>query len=496
MVRSKLNKMDQSGSRGHSHNHSQNRHAVLPTCVRLGADPVNTARGVTIAFVDSGFYPHPDLTQPTNRIVAYVDVTCLRATLDPNKKPENWDWHGTMTAVAAAGNGFLSDGIYRGLASEARVVLVKVSQEGRIEEHNIERGLRWVLDNRERFNIRVASISLGGDTDVPYQQNLVDQAAEEAVRAGIVVVVAAGNSGCSERHKTVPPANAPSVITVGGYNDENLIGGNLELYCSSYGATADGIIKPEIIAPAMWVAAPILPNSDDYLRAESLSIIASSPDYVLRDRALMEELMRKASISTALATADVETIRSEINGLMHESKIVATHYQHVDGTSFAAPIVASLVAQMIAVNPKLTPGAVKQILTSTANRLGAAEVLRQGYGAVNASRALEEARRERHFGEDHFLCGPRMVDNQLEFSHHDDSASRVALVGSFNEWDAERTFFRKDQAGIWRARIEVPSSGRYHYKFVIDGTRWIEDPGNVMKEADGFGGYNSLFVVE
>ena len=42
-------------------------------------------------------------------------------------------------------------------------------------------------------------------------------------------------------------------------------------------------------------------------------------------------------------------------------EIVATHYSHVDGTSFATPIVSSIVAQMIEANPKLTPGAVKNI---------------------------------------------------------------------------------------------------------------------------------------
>ena len=265
----------------HKHSHSENRFAVVPTPLRLGADPARAARGVTIAFLDSGFYPHPDLTMPFSRIIAYRDIANPHATLKSNKMPEEPDWHGTMTSVAAAGNGYLSDGLYRGLASEARLVLVKVSENGKITEPNIERGLRWVIENKERYNIRVVSISLGGDEDVSYTTNAVDQAAEDAVKAGIVVVVAAGNSGCTEDHRTVPPANSPSVITVGGYHDNNQLEGALDLYCSSYGPTADGVIKPEIIAPAMWVAAPILPNTDAYDRAEALSQLASAPDYLL-----------------------------------------------------------------------------------------------------------------------------------------------------------------------------------------------------------------------
>src|SRR5581483_5293828 len=125
--------------------------------------------------------------------------------------------------VTAAGDGYLSQGIYRGLAPDAQVVLVKVSEDGRIKEENIARGIRWVIANKDRYNIRILSISLGGDADIPHQDSIVDRAAEEAVAAGIVVIAAAGNSGCSKDHLTTPPANSPSVIAVGGYNDHNKI---------------------------------------------------------------------------------------------------------------------------------------------------------------------------------------------------------------------------------------------------------------------------------
>ena len=175
----------------HQHSHSQNRFAVVPTALRLRAHPNCTGRGVTIAFLDSGFYPHPDLTQPASRIIAYKDIANPHSNRKSSKMPEESDWHGTMTSVAAAGNGHLSNGLYRGLACDARLVLVKVSENGRITEPNIERGLRWVIKNKEHYNIRIVNISLGGESDVSYTSNAVDQAAEDAVKAGIVVVVAA-----------------------------------------------------------------------------------------------------------------------------------------------------------------------------------------------------------------------------------------------------------------------------------------------------------------
>lgn len=487
----------------HGHTHTENRFAVMPTALRLAADPLRAARGVTIAFLDSGFYPHPDLTQPVGRIVAYKDIANPRANLESNKMPEEADWHGTMTSVAAAGDGYLSDGVYRGLASEARLVLVKVSENGKITEANIERGLRWVIENKERFNIRIVSISLGGDQDVSYTTNAVDQAAEDAVRAGIIVVVAAGNNGCNEDHRTVPPANSPSVITVGGYHDHNQLDGALDLYCSSYGPTADGVIKPEIIAPAMWVAAPILPDTEAYDTAEALSQLASAPDYLLEQIARPSsnskkrdiERWKRAGLNESMRGLPIGIIRAEVERLLHENKIVATHYQHVDGTSFATPIVASVVAQMLEANPRLGPAAVKHILISTSDRIQGAPAMRQGFGVLNASRAVEEAARERHEGEAIFFCPPRVNGSKLEFTYHNDRAESVALSGDFNGWLSTATQFERNGDGVWHAQIDVLPPGRYRYKLILNGEKWIEDPANAMKEPDEYGGFNSILHI-
>src|ERR1041385_3667954 len=242
----------------HDHQHAPNRFAVIPTAVRLNANSEDTGKGGNIAVLDSGFYAHPALPEPTNRIIAYPDLTGERPVLNPDDATESWQWHGTQTSIVAAGSGHLSEGVYRGLACESQLVLVKVSENGRISEENIARGIRWVIKNRERYNIRVLNLSLGGDEDVPCSRSIIDQAAEEAIRNGIVVVVAAGNSSGAP---SIPPANSPSVITVGGYHDNNQLNrSELDLYHSNFGATADGTIKPEIVAPAMWVAAPILPG--------------------------------------------------------------------------------------------------------------------------------------------------------------------------------------------------------------------------------------------
>jgi len=94
----------------HDHFHSQNRFAVIPTHLRLDGDPNCNGSGVTVAFPDSGFYPHPDLVQPANRILGFKDVSGVTKSLDSSDMTESWRWHGTQTSIVAAGNGQLSDG--------------------------------------------------------------------------------------------------------------------------------------------------------------------------------------------------------------------------------------------------------------------------------------------------------------------------------------------------------------------------------------------------
>ena len=235
---------------------------ALPTPVRLDADECFRGRDITIAFLDSGFYAHKDLTEPVNRIVAYHSIfsdTDDRALLH---KPDVASWHGMMTSVVAAGNGHLSNGLYRSIAPEAKVVLVKIGKSGRIPEGDIETGLRWVLANKDTFGIRIVNISAGGDFEQSYLKNSLCRLVEETVSAGVVVVCAVGNAGLAPGHPVLPPASSPSAIAVGGLDDQNSLDrARRGMYRSSYGPTIDGLQKPEVIAPGIWVAAPILPHT-------------------------------------------------------------------------------------------------------------------------------------------------------------------------------------------------------------------------------------------
>lgn len=361
---------------------------VLPTWLRLGADERFTGRGVTIAFLDSGFYSHPDLTAPESRILAYHNV--VQRGTDTLISPDVASWHGMMTSVVAAGNGSLSNGFFRGLAPDCQVVLVKVSKSGHIPERNIERGLKWVLENRERYNIRIVNISAGGDFEQSYLQNSLCQMVERAVREGIVVVCAVGNAGMEPGHPVLPPASSPSAIAVGGLDDRNSLDrARRGMYRSSYGPTVDGLQKPELIAPGIWVPAPILPHTPTAAEAELYARLDRASDEELRP--LIEEnaeVDRDLHESRELPT---HLLRQLISIKLHEADVISEHYKFVDGTSFAAPIVSSTVACMLEANPHLSPQQVKRILIDTAERLPNVEIDRQGWGVIAPRRAVELA---------------------------------------------------------------------------------------------------------
>ena len=361
---------------------------VLSTPLRLDADERFTGKGVCIAFLDSGFYPHVDLTTPRNRIVGYRNLMMKDGDLATLFQPDVASWHGMMTSVVAAGNGSLSNGFYRGIAPDADVVLIKLARTGRITEQNIQEGLEWILANRTKFNIKIVNISAGGDFEQSYLHDSLSQTVEECVALGLTIVCAVGNAGHLPNHPVFPPASAPSAIAVGGLDDNNSLNrAKRGMYRSSYGPTLDGLQKPEIIAPSIWIPAPILPNTPTAQQAELLEKLDKA------GVAELHEIIREnPNVDVELDAAldrPVHVIRQIIALKIHRENVITKHYKYVDGTSFAAPIVSSVIAQMLEANPRLTPQQIKKILISSAERLPHYEVDRQGWGVIDPRRAVE-----------------------------------------------------------------------------------------------------------
>lgn len=448
---------------------------ALPTPLRMHADPRFTGKDVTVAIVDSGFFPHPDLIEPQNRIRVWVDaskpeISVLEFASKQNPTWPGWDeaanrqWHGTMTSTVMAGNGWLGHGLYRGMASEANLVLIQVLNGiGHIDNERIARALSWIRENAEKYKIQVVNLSLGGDWVEPLAENIVDQEVAVLIEKGISVVVAAGNNG---ERRLVPPATAPHALTIGGLDDNNTFAhDDIAVWHSNYGETAFGALKPELVAPSIWLAAPILPGTDIAHEAVDLFERRKTGDKSVEPR-------------------------------IGELKLVTPYYQHVDGTSFAAPIVTSVIACMLQANPLLTSVMIRNVLLRATHKIPGVSTERQGAGTLDAGQAVSLALREWHSRRNVLPPSPHVNNGAIEFLLHDHDAENVQVVGSWDKWHLPGLVAQSLEDGVWQAKLPLLPQARYTYKFLLNGSRWLDDPENPVKAPDGFGGLNSVLVVK
>lgn len=92
--------------------------------------------------------------------------------------------------------------------------------------------------------------------------------------------------------------------------------------------------------------------------------------------------------------------------------------------------------------------------------------------------------------------GTRIVEGGVRFSLYEPDAKKVHVVGDFNNWSTiADPLYDHEGNGLWSIVIPLPP-GRYEYKFLLDGEKWVPDPSNPQRVNDGFGGVNSVLVVE
>jgi len=305
------------------------------------------------------------------------------------------------------------------------------------------------------------------------------------------VLAAVGND---ERGAIKAPANSPNVIAVGGIDDDN----NLEepvskLYHSSYGKTADELMKPELLAHAIWVAAPILPETKEQREAEALYRLLQTPELCTGFEKLSADIQINNSI---LQSGDAGLIKESVLRRIQTCRYISPHYMHVDGTSFAAPIVSSIVAQMLEINPALTPAMIRFLLFSTAKRVKNFAAERQGFGMVQPKKAILKVLNRQLMSKPEISPVVNSQQKTIGFYVQHDCASQISLAGSFNHWEQDSLLLEPGINGIWKIEIPVLPAGRYRYKFFVDDKLWMEDINNPYREPDGFSGFNSILIVE
>jgi serine protease AprX len=307
---------------------------TVVTGAKAGWQSGLTGQGVGVAVLDTGVANTPDLS---GRVVYGPDLSGEGTTIDSYG-------HGTVMAGIAAGNGSaartagLSDD-RRGIAPKATVVAVKVAgRNGAVDVSTVLQGMHWVSAYKSQFNIRVLNLSYGTRSTQDPAYDPLNYAVERLWQQGIVVVVAAGNSGPTAGTIT-KPGDDPMVLTVGAYDDKGdtrTDNDGIPAW-SSQGPTAQGLNKPDVVAPGRTLIAP---------RAFGSSVEVGNP-----------------------------------------SALVSPSYIKGSGTSQATAVTSGLAALLIQARPTWTPDQVKRALVSSASPLPGAPA-GSGTGSVNLQAAL------------------------------------------------------------------------------------------------------------
>jgi serine protease AprX len=297
----------------------------------------NRGEGVGVAVIDTGISPMADLAP---RVVYGPDLSGEGTIIDTYG-------HGTVMAGAIAGNGAdsagSSKGAYMGMAPNAHLVAVKVAgRNGAADVSTILQAMHWVAAYKAQYGIRVVNLSWGTASTQSPSVDPLNYAVERLWSLGIVVVVAAGNSGPGLSTIT-KPADDPLVITAGAYADgqDTSLSNDQIPDWSSRGPTAAGLAKPDLVAPGRTI------------------------------------------ITT-------RSLGSYVEGA-NPKALVGNSYIKGSGTSQAAAVTSGAAALILAVHPDYSPDQVKAVMTGTAQPLANTPRREQGAGRLQVAAALTAA---------------------------------------------------------------------------------------------------------
>jgi len=307
-----------------------------------------TGKGVGVVVIDSGLDPNGDFSG-----VSFYDFTDGQ-----HGGPYDPFGHGTHVSGLIASKGSLSQGLYIGIAPRVHLISLKVLDDhGLGSTSTVIDALEFAIVNKQSLGVDVINLSLGHPIFERFETDPLVQAVEAAVRAGIVVVVSAGNVGRSLATGLpgyagiLSPANAPSAITVGALDTRNTTtrgDDTIPVYSSRGPTWYDALPKPDLVAPG-------------------------------------QALVSDAAIGSTLYTQFPDAQVTGNGG--------SARFLRLGGTSMSAAVTSGVAALMIEASRNASgstppPDVIKKLLAYTALPLNGPDALTQGRGAINPSGAV------------------------------------------------------------------------------------------------------------
>ena len=301
----------------------------------IGARPLRQrgidGSGVDVALIDTGVAPVPGL-DADGAVIVGPDLSFDSQGAD---MPAGIDafGHGTHMASLIAGRGTSSA---QGVAPGARILDMKVgASNGAVDVSQVIAAVNWVDQHRNDpgMNVRVINLSYGTDGVQRYQIDPLAHAVETAWRHGIVVVVAAGNSGGALTN----PAIDPYVLTVGAADMGRNATSSLDDEVADFSSVGTAARRVDVVAPGVSLVGARVPGS----------------------------------------AADTE----------HPEARVGTTQFRGSGTSQAAAVVSGAVALLLEQRPGLTPDQVKDIIGDSGRQLIRSPRTSQGAGLLQVATA-------------------------------------------------------------------------------------------------------------
>ena len=298
--------------------------------------------GVGVAVIDSGVADTPDLHTASGS----YKVVYSQSFVPNDTNTGDPFGHGTHVSGIIASSGASSTGAnyYRhfvGLSPGVNLVNLRVLDHyGMSTDSVVIAAIATAIKLQKSYNIGVMNLSLGRAVYESASLDPLCQAVEQAWKAGITVVVAAGNYGRlnifgNNGYGTITaPGNDPYVITVGAMNTMGTPSPTddvITTYSSKGPTSFDHYVKPDIVAPGNRVASLYQPGS-------TLSVELPNNPVVL-------------PYYKAVSTSNLSNT-----------------YFTLSGTSMATPVVSAAAALLLQQNPLLTPDQVKARLMKTANK--------------------------------------------------------------------------------------------------------------------------------